>query len=288
MIRQEKPRRDVGTLEEMRERCWKWIEMPDGRRVLSGSPYSRHIVRPISLRVSRIAIRLGISANAASLMMILAGISGIVFAIPHVVWCTVIAAIAFFLFDLLDSVDGEVARWTGVSSTRGLFLDKVAHLLIEHPSLGMPALHYYAVTGSDRYLMLGAVAIISSVTARAARETFLRINAENSVPIDRGSAEQLEAAGVPPKRSWFLVLCERLKWSPLLAFPFAKSRVVHIATIVAIAVSYGGHSGGLVALAWFFAVYAVARMAIELPYFYFRRVVDVPHVRRPGRYRWPL
>ena len=287
MIWQEKPQRDVGTLEEMRERCWKWIEEPNGHRVLAGSPYSRRIVRPISIRVSRVAIRLGVSANSASLLMILAGVAGIIFAVPHVVWCTVLAGIAFFLFDLLDSVDGEVARWTGVSSTRGLFLDKIAHLLIEHPSLGMPALHYYAVTGSDRYLILGAVAIISSVTARAARETFLRINAETGVRVGSESAEHAATAG-SSKRSWFLVLCEWLKRSPLFAFPFAKSRVVHIATITAIAVSYGGRSGGLMALAWFFAVYSTARLAVELPYFYFRRVVDVPHVRRPGRYRWPL
>ncbi len=286
MTSRSKPCRNVGSLEEMQQRCWEWTERPNGQRVVAGSAYNRYLLRPISLRVTRVLVRFGVRANTITLAMIAVGLLGVACAIPHVAWLAVVAALALALFDLLDAVDGEIARWHGSSSTKGLYLDKIAHLLVAHPSLGIPAFHYYAVTDSVSYLILGIIAVTTSLMAWAARETLFRINAEAAQQIGQtGSTVDTRA---PSTNRVFFRLCRVIKQSAVLAFPITKSRVVHIVSLIAIAASFQGVPGGLRILAWFYAVYCATRLAIEIPYFYHARVADVPYEKPPSRYRWPI
>ncbi len=217
-------------------------------------------------------------------MMICAGLVGVVCSVPHAVWATVVAAIGFVSFDLLDAVDGELARWQGTSSTRGFYLDKLSHLLVEHPSLAIPALHRYALTGEALYLGLGATTAFASLLAMAARETMMRINAETR-------CQQWENGRKPggdsrEPQSVFVRVCLWARQNSLLAFPVAKSRLVHLAAIMAIGASYAGWTTGLIGLAWFYGAYCTLRTLIELPYFYFVKVVPAQHDRQPKRSRW--
>ena len=280
-------RQKVGTLPEMRERCWEWIEREDGTRVVAGSVYNRFLLRPISLRLTRCFVGLGISANQATLLMILAGWAGLACAVPHSPLLTVLAGVCWFAHDLFDAVDGEIARWNRSATTRGLFLDKMAHLLVDHPSLAAAALHAYFLVGNNLYLLLGVIAALASVTARAARETMLRINAEVARE-DQPNADA-DRSGVSPRSpNWFVRFCRRLNEIRWLGFPVTKARIVHLLSLAAIGTSYLGTTAGLVMLAWFYAVYTTLRLALEIPYFYAACVTDVPHRKKTPPYRWPL
>jgi len=286
MTDERKGRRKAGTLEEMRERCLHWIEDAQGRRVVAGSAYNRYILRPISVRLTRRFVKVGISANSVTFLMTLAGIVGIVCCVPHSALLTLAGALGFVLFDLLDAVDGEIARWNESSSTKGLYLDQASHLLVEYPSLAIPALHYYGIQHSDEYLVLAAIAVISGVMGRTLREMFFRINAEAGMSgVAPGPTQQTceRRSG-----SLFLTFCRFLKRTPITAFPITKARVVHILTIGAIVAAYQGVELLLVILAWFYAAYCTMRLIFEIPYFYRSRVVDVPHEKKVDDYRWPI
>lgn len=278
--------REVATIDAIRERCLHWKEDKLGRRIVAGSAYNRLFLRHISVRVTRSFLRTGIRANHATVFMMIAGLAGIAFAIPHWMVATIAAAVAYFLFDLFDAVDGEIARWHGTSSTRGLYLDKVVHLLVGYPSLGVPALHYYGLHQQDLYLVLAGVAITCGLMGYTLREIFFRINAEAGTgqPNTTASMNSVE----PRPRSPFLKICTWLRSGPLTSFPITKARIVHILTIVAIAAAYRHVESPLVCLAWFYAVYCAVRLVLEIPYFYFRRVVDVPHAKQVHDYRWPI
>jgi hypothetical protein len=87
--------------------------------------------RRISPYVTRVLVRLGLSANAVTWLMILTGwSSGLVLLIPGPaggLLCPVLTQLQM----LWDASDGEVARWRGTSSPFGVFLDKVGHYTTE-------------------------------------------------------------------------------------------------------------------------------------------------------------
>ena len=222
------------SVEEMRPVCQQWKRDENGNLVLAGSLYNRFVLRQISIHVTWYFLRLGITANTATLFMTLAGLGGIILGIPHALPLTIIAGVLFFLFDLFDSVDGEIARWNRSSSTRGLYLDQISHVFVDYPSRGVAALHYYWWKEDERYLWLGVAAVLSSVMGRAIREIFLRINAQATHGKSETSAEQSLAS----KTGLFATVCRQLKKIPLITFPIVKPRLVHIATIVGILLTY--------------------------------------------------
>ncbi|SMY13175.1 CDP-alcohol phosphatidyltransferase family protein [Brevibacterium jeotgali] len=88
-------------------------------------------LRHISIYLTAVLVRTPISANGVTALMILSGwgIAAALF-IPGIVG----ALLALFFSQLqlyFDCCDGEVARWRGTSSAKGVFLDKVGHYTTE-------------------------------------------------------------------------------------------------------------------------------------------------------------
>lgn len=278
-------RRRPGTIQEMRPVC-QWSENQDGELAPTGSLYNRYILRPISIYVSWFFIAIGIRAHTASVMMTIAGLAGIVFCIPHGMALTVVGGIFYFLFDLLDCVDGEIARWNNSSSTKGLYLDQVSHVFVDHLSLAVPALHYCLWKQDEVYFVLAVAALVSSLMGRATREIFMRINAEFAA--EQESIQTSDSAAPATQMTFFQSLCKRLKKSPLAMFRIVKPRVVHIATLVAIFSAYSGFEGLLIFVSWFYAIYCTARMLVEIPYYFSVRVVDVAHKKTGKKNNYPI
>lgn len=275
-----------GRIEDMRRVCLQWTEDLNGEPVVAGSWFNRNILRRLSIHVTWMFVALGIRANTATLLMILAGLAGVVLCIPHAIYMTALGGLCYFLFDILDAVDGEIARWNKSSSTRGLYLDQISHVLIENPSLGVPALHYYLWTRDDLYLVLAAIAVVSSVMGRTFREMMFRINAET---LNQATATEPTDGDAKEKGSGvFLTFCNYLRTMPLTAFPIVKARLVHIATVVAILLSYAGSTHLLVFISWFYAVYCATRSLAQIPHYYWNRVVDVRHTKPISDYKWPI
>jgi phosphatidylglycerophosphate synthase len=87
----------------------------------------RLYMRRISIRVTRQLVRTRISADAVTWLMIASGVlAALVLTVPHPL--TPLAAFALIqLQQLLDCVDGEIARWRGTCSPAGIYLDRIAH-----------------------------------------------------------------------------------------------------------------------------------------------------------------
>ena len=91
----------------------------------------RLYVRRLSPYATKLFVRLGVSPDAVTWLFILVGLAA---AAVLSLGGPAAAVGAFALIQvqiLLDCSDGEVARWQGRSSVRGVYLDRIGHYLTE-------------------------------------------------------------------------------------------------------------------------------------------------------------
>jgi phosphatidylglycerophosphate synthase len=108
------------------------VTQPDsvlGRR--SEEHWTGAYMRRLSPYVTRLALRLGMSADAVTVTMLVVGLTGAGLLFVGGLWPAVAAAGGVQLYLLLDCVDGEVARWNRTESARGVYLDRISHYLVE-------------------------------------------------------------------------------------------------------------------------------------------------------------
>ena len=92
--------------------------------------YGRFFVWKISAPITYLLVRTPISANQVTVIQEIIGtIGAIMLAVPSIK----IMLLGIFLIQfgfILDCVDGEVARYKGQSSVRGVFLDLIGHQIV--------------------------------------------------------------------------------------------------------------------------------------------------------------
>ena len=92
--------------------------------------YGRFFVWKISAPITYLLVRTPISANQVTVIQEIVGsIGAIMLAVPNIK----IMLFGIFLIQfgfILDCVDGEVARYKGQSSVRGVFLDLIGHQIV--------------------------------------------------------------------------------------------------------------------------------------------------------------
>jgi phosphatidylglycerophosphate synthase len=91
----------------------------------------RLYMRRVSPRLTRLLIGTPLTPNGATWLMIVAGVlAAAALTFPGIGWA--IAAVALIQLQLLlDCSDGELARWRGISSPAGIYLDRLGHYLTE-------------------------------------------------------------------------------------------------------------------------------------------------------------
>jgi phosphatidylglycerophosphate synthase len=122
------PRPERPTIAQIREVC-----QPDSIRNRTNAEHwtADLFTRSISPYLTRTFVRAGISANGVTVVMILCGWAAAgSFFIPGIAG-PILAAVFAVLQMLLDSSDGEVARWNRKMGPRGIFLDRFAHTTTE-------------------------------------------------------------------------------------------------------------------------------------------------------------
>lgn len=124
-------------------------------------------LRTFSPYLTRLLLPTGISPNAITGLMILTGLAGaVVVALVAGIVGAIVSALLVQLYLLLDCVDGEVARWTGNTSTAGIYLDRVGHYLCEAAllaALGFRGSELHA----DGWAVLGLTAALGAVLIKA-------------------------------------------------------------------------------------------------------------------------
>jgi phosphatidylglycerophosphate synthase len=91
----------------------------------------RLYMRSVSPYLTRLLIRTPITPNGVTWLMIGVGVLGAAaLTLPGIGWA-IVALVLIQCQLLLDCSDGEVARWRGVSSPMGIYLDRLGHYLTE-------------------------------------------------------------------------------------------------------------------------------------------------------------
>ena len=93
----------------------------------------RLYIRRLSPYATRLFVRLGLSPNAVTWLFIAAGLAAAgVLALEDLGIAGVAGAVLLIQLQiLLDCSDGEVARWQGRFSAKGIYLDRIGHYLTE-------------------------------------------------------------------------------------------------------------------------------------------------------------
>ena len=93
----------------------------------------RLYIRRLSPYATRLFVRLGLSPNAVTWLFIAAGVAAAgVLAVDDFGTAGVIGAVLLIQLQiLLDCSDGEVARWQGRFSAKGIYLDRIGHYVTE-------------------------------------------------------------------------------------------------------------------------------------------------------------
>jgi phosphatidylglycerophosphate synthase len=141
------------------------------REIAQPSTFSPSITdkpyRAVSIYVSVILAKTGISANQITFLWILLGLVGVVaLAAPSYV-VRLAGAILIEISYLFDYVDGEVARLQHRSSKRGVFLDLAGHGLIKTAIFLAIGYQVVLVTGRFEYLILAALACVGIANGHA-------------------------------------------------------------------------------------------------------------------------
>ena len=112
------------TLDQLREVC----QPPEVRARRNAEHWTAELyLRHISIYLTAALVRTRISANGVTGLMILAGwLMSFALLIPGV-WGPLLAVVLSQVQLYFDCSDGEVARWRGTQSPRGIFIDMVGH-----------------------------------------------------------------------------------------------------------------------------------------------------------------
>jgi phosphatidylglycerophosphate synthase len=93
--------------------------------------YYRHVLRSVSIHITRVVILTRLTANQVTLMSGIAGVVAALLLSYGQYWYSVAGAALILLMELLDHVDGEVARYRGTASLKGKLLwDAWVHYLV--------------------------------------------------------------------------------------------------------------------------------------------------------------
>jgi phosphatidylglycerophosphate synthase len=117
--------------------------------------YGRFFVWKISAPITYLLVRTPISANQVTVIQEIIGtIGAIMLAVPSIK----IMLLGIFLIQfgfILDCVDGEVARYKGQSSVRGVFLDLIGHQIVIPFYIFFTSLGVFVRTGQLDALIIG-------------------------------------------------------------------------------------------------------------------------------------
>ena len=101
--------------------------------------------RRFSIYVTKIGLRLGLSANQVTLISIFFGINAGLFMTRGNPWLFGLGALVYHIYCVFDCADGEVARYRKESSVRGAYLDNLVGDFIPLFIFGCAAFGIYEV-----------------------------------------------------------------------------------------------------------------------------------------------
>jgi len=119
------------------------------------------LLRDLSLPVAYSLAKIGVSANTVTVaFLIISLIGNTLFIIPSIYTLLVLIILGEFA-QLLDCVDGQLARFHGTTSLYGRYFDKLSHELINGSFLFAFGIRVFLETHNPLYLILGGIGAFS-------------------------------------------------------------------------------------------------------------------------------
>jgi phosphatidylglycerophosphate synthase len=137
--------------EEIRAICQRGKEVDPGW-------YRIH--RRISIYLTWALLHTSIRPNQVSLVMMALGVLGAFMLASPRIGINALGFCVLYLAFLLDKVDGEIARYRGLQSIKGILLDRVHHLLIEPAIVIAAAYREFRLEGSIGVLFAGFASVV--------------------------------------------------------------------------------------------------------------------------------
>jgi len=137
--------------------------------------YSRVISARISPYFSAAFIRMGISANAVTFMMLIAGIIFPLMMLSHNIVVQMTGALCLPLINVFDTSDGEVARYSKATSDLGVYADKVFQLVIDINIYVVVAMLLFRQAGNVYYSVPAVISLLLYMVDIVSKEIFMRM-----------------------------------------------------------------------------------------------------------------
>jgi len=143
--------KNIPSIRELKEICQSPVKGDDW--VWHGK-----LLRPLSIRITRLLLYTPVSGNQVTMTWGIVGIIGATLLSFGNYWYAVIAIILLAFSMVLDHVDGEVARYRGQSSDRGVFLDLLFHSIVDSLVFISLSFGVYIISNNAIYFIFGFLA----------------------------------------------------------------------------------------------------------------------------------
>ena len=180
------------------------------------SMWTRYILRPVSIPVAWVFLRLGISANMVSyLSALLCVVAGFLYSSGTESW-GVIGALLFNIFAVLDCADGNIARTTNTTGPTGGWADALGGYVAY--STVLLSLGYAAAVHNSSFLnwnpqgsiwvLLGGLAASANLLMRLAYQSYKNIipgsssKVKKSIGFEKMLSENLGVTGLLMPAIW--------------------------------------------------------------------------------------
>lgn len=136
---------------------------PDNKDRNVGSIDARLLLRDLSLPVAYFCAKKGISANTVTFFFLIVSLLGNVLFAMSSIPLTIGAILLFEFAQLLDCVDGQLARYNGSFSYLGHIFDNFCHTILSGTFMLAFGVRIFLETQQYIYLVLGGLAALSFV-----------------------------------------------------------------------------------------------------------------------------
>jgi phosphatidylglycerophosphate synthase len=220
-----------GSIAELRRIC-------QGPRLkdLQTSWYYRHVLRSLSIYVTRAVILTPLTANQVTVLSGVAGVLAALLLSLGQYWCSVAGAGLILLMELLDHVDGEVARYTGTASTKGKLLwDAWVHYLVRPILLVGVTLGVYRTSQNVSVFVVGYAAVLGQALlplVGVARSELLRASAAKTQHTLGSSAPRRTARVMRLLERLYTLSHQPMRWIPILTMGIQVGAVLNLLPLV--------------------------------------------------------
>jgi hypothetical protein len=154
------PSRAVPRIAELRS-------IAQGEKVAADKRWWYVIFRRISIYLTWAVLHTKATPNQVTVASLFAAFAGLMMVGAPDAWFATMGYVALMLYHLLDRVDGEVARFRGVYSLHGIYLDNAGHYLTGAGVFAATTYRLTLETSQPRVLWL--IALAAALTAAMAR-----------------------------------------------------------------------------------------------------------------------